>query len=97
MYLYSGNYKIFKDNSLVARKNINSIDNKDLELLDSINEYNYVNTIDLIKNVNDLSIELIYDKRTKLYESITNYFDKTYKFIFINDDFIFRILNPLIE
>ena len=42
-------------------------------------------------------MEFIYDKKRKIYINIINYFDKKYYLKFINDDFIFSILNPLIS
>ena len=88
---------IFRDKSFVARNRVNGINPNDIKLLSNISEENYVDVIKTINNVEDLFLEFIYDKKRKIYINIINYFDKKYHLKFINDDFIFSILNPLIS
>lgn len=97
MNLYDDINLIFKDKRFVAKTRINGINPNDIKLLSNINEENYVDVIKNINNVEDLFLEFIYDKRRKIYISVINYFDKKYHLKFINDDFIFSILNPLIS
>lgn len=96
MNLYDNINLFFKDKSFIARKKINGINPNDIKLLSSINENNYVSVIKMISNVEDLYLEFVYDKRRKIYVNTIYYFDKKFNLKFINDDFIFRILNPLI-
>ena len=87
----------FVDKSFEARKIVKGIDSRDVKLLDSINEEKYVDCINMVNNVKDLSLEFMYNKRSKVYGSIISYYNKKYQLKFINDDFIFNILTPLIS
>lgn len=87
----------FRDKRFIARRKLNLVDENDVRLLDSINEDNYIQIIKLIKNTNNMFLRFNYDKRTKAYYNEINYFDKVYRFKFGNDDFVFNILDPLIN
>ena len=94
-------YKLyFKDKKFYATNNYidTSLDKKELELISSIDEHNYIDIVKLIKNTKSLAFNFSYDFTSKKYKNSIIYNGKTIKELFFsNDDFVINIVEPLIS
>lgn len=87
----------FMDGSFLVKSKEN-IDISEIELCRLINVQNYFKIIDSIKNKDRLSFDFYYDENNNSYIHKIKYLNKNLKTLQLtNDNFIFNILNPLID
>lgn len=87
----------FMDGSFVVKSKEN-IDMSEIKLCRLINIENYFKIIDSIINKERLTFDFYCDENNKLYIHKIKYLNKYLKtFKFANDNFVFNILNPLID
>ena len=87
----------FLDGSFLVKSKENIYINE-IKLCKLINTQNYFEIIDSIINKERLTFEFYYNENTKSYIHKVKYLNKHLKTLeFPNDNFIFNILNPLIE
>ena len=87
----------FLDGSFLVKSKENIYINE-IKLCKLINTQNYFEIIDSIINKDRLTFEFYYNENTKSYIHKVKYINKNLKTLeFPNDNFIFNILNPLIE
>lgn len=87
----------FLDGSFLVKSKENIYINE-IKLCKLINTQNYFEIIDSIINKDRLTFEFYYNENTKSYIHKVKYLNKDLKTLeFPNDNFIFNILNPLIE